>query len=219
MAVKPPTPEPLVVDGPAGALELVVEEPDTGPGDAVMVACHPHPLHQGAMTNKVVHTLARSAIALGRPAVRFNFRGVGNSEGTWDRGRGEADDALAVVAFARQRWPGRALWLGGFSFGAWIALEIAERASPDRLVAVAPPVQRFSFAGLGAPACPWLIVQGRQDELVDSDHVIQWSTGLEPAPRVELLDDADHFFHGRLTRLRDACVDFLDGRQQTMEAG
>jgi hypothetical protein len=131
--VKPPGAERLTLPGPAGTLEALVETPagdgaDVAPGSvpaAFGVVCHPHPLYGGTLDNKVAYTLARAFIECGAPAIRFNFRGVGASAGRFDEGRGETEDALAAIRYGRQRWPGAALWLAGFSFGAAVALRAA----------------------------------------------------------------------------------------------
>jgi uncharacterized protein len=205
---RPPRPELLEIPGPAGPLEAVVEDPGGEP-PALAVVCHPHPLYQGSMHNKVVHTLARAANRLGAPVVRFNFRGVGASGGAWDYGRGETEDALAVVEWARHRWPGRPLWLAGFSFGAFVALLAAPAAKPAALVTVAPPVQRFPLGEVSDPAGPWLVVQGEADELLDYHEVVAWAEARPVAPRMALLPDTSHFFHGRLGQLQEVVEDFL----------
>jgi len=207
---RPPSPQSVAIEGPAGPLEALVEDPGGEP-PALAVVCHPHPLHQGTLRNKVAHTLARAANRAGAPAVRFNFRGVGGSAGAWDEGRGETEDALAVIAWARRQWPDRPLWLAGFSFGAWIALRAAPQARPARLVTVAPPVRRLPLAETAEPGVPWLVVQGEADELVDWREVVAWAEALERPPRVERLADTSHFFHGRLTELQDVVEDFLRG--------
>lgn len=210
MSFQPPRPERLEIPGPVGLLEALREVPAAAQAPrAFGVICHPHPLFGGTMTNKVVHMLARSCHELGVPTLRFNFRGVGASAGQYDDGRGETDDALAVIEQGRALWPGAALWLAGFSFGAWVALRAAPRAAAARLVTVAPPVGRWDFAGLGTPGCPWLIVQGDQDELVDAAAVQQWAALQQPAPKLALLTGAEHFFHGRLNELRDVVNGFL----------
>jgi uncharacterized protein len=205
---RPPRPETLVIPGPAGGLEAIVEDPGGEPA-AFAVVCHPHPLHQGTLRNKVVHTLARAAIRLGAPAVRFNFRGVGSSGGAWDEGDGETADALAVIEWARRRWPERPLWLAGFSFGACVALRAARTAAPAALVTVAPPVRRFAPGEACAPASPWLLVQGEADELIDYREVVAWAQACPAPPRLALLPQASHFFHGRLGELRSVVQDFL----------
>ncbi|MEJ2601921.1 MAG: alpha/beta hydrolase [Gammaproteobacteria bacterium] len=196
------------IRGPAGELEALVELPAEAEPTGFGVACHPHPLHGGTMENKVVHTLCRSFTELGRAAVRFNFRGAGTSEGVYDEGRGETDDALAAVAWARDQFGGDA-WLAGFSFGAAVALHAAAREAPARLITVAPPVGRLPVATETQPDCPWLIVQGADDELVDADAVVAWVNELAPGPELLLLPGVDHFFHGKLTVLREQLLDWL----------
>ncbi len=190
-----------------------MEDPGEAAGE-VAVVCHPHPLYHGTMNNKVVHALARAANRLQVPAVRFNFRGVGDSGGAWDAGQGESEDALAVVEWARRRWPGRRLWLGGFSFGSYVALNAASAAEPAALVTVAPPVRRFPVEQVTTPACPWLVVHGADDELVDADAVRHWVAGLAPPPRLTVIPDTTHFFHGRLNVLQDTVREFWEACRQ-----
>jgi alpha/beta superfamily hydrolase len=159
-----------------------------------------------------VHTLARAFEELGLPTLRFNFRGVGASEGTYDGGRGELEDALAVIAWGQRRWPGAAVSLGGFSFGAMIALLACARVQPARLVCVAPPVSRPEFAVAVRPACPWLIVQGDADEIVDHRQVEAFAARFTPRPELTVLPGVDHFFHGRLRELQQAVLSFA-GKQ------
>jgi alpha/beta superfamily hydrolase len=193
------------IPGPAGTLQAAVDMSAVQPV-ATAVVCHPHPLQQGTMTNKVVTTVARAFARLGADAVRFNFRGVGASTGSYADGVGERDDALAVVAWCRERWPGRPLYLGGFSFGAAVAIAVAARAAPAGLVTVAPPVDRLP-PDLEAPTCPWLLVHGDADEVVPAAPVLEWSGKLAAPPRVVLLPGVGHFFHGRLQALTDAVGD------------
>lgn len=202
--------ETAEIAGPAGRIEAVVDHPIRETAVAVAVICHPHPLYHGTMTNKVVHTLARTTVRLGHPSVRFNFRGVGRSEGAYGDGVGEALDARAVVDWSRARWPDADLWLAGFSFGAFVALSIAADVAPARLLTVAPPLHRFDMGALPLPRCPWLIIQGEDDELVDAAAVEAWAATLDPAPELCLLGDTDHFFHGRLTLLREVATEFLE---------
>jgi alpha/beta superfamily hydrolase len=157
------------------------------------------------MDNKVVYTLSRAFQELNAPTIRFNFRGVGASAGQYDEGRGEMEDALAVVAHGKERWPGAQLWLAGFSFGGGVAIRAARRAGAARLVSVAPAV----FQGTELPDCPWLIVQAEPDDVVDPSRVRALVQGLSPAPVLTVLPGAGHFFHGRLPELKDAVVQFL----------
>jgi alpha/beta superfamily hydrolase len=210
----PPVPKAVTIDGPAGPLEARVEDPLAGGRPAVIgVVCHPHPLYGGTMQNKVVHTLARAMQELGAPTVRFNFRGVGASAGTYDAGRGELDDAIAVVAWARAQWSCESLWLAGFSFGSSVALQAAPMARPLALVTVAPPVGRILAHDTPHPGCPWLVVQGDHDELVDFGTVRSWVAGYADPPELRVFEGAEHFFHGRLGELRAAVVDYLSGKR------
>jgi uncharacterized protein len=205
----PPCAEPLLIDGPVGVLEALLEDPQSSPPAAFGVICHPHPLHGGTMHNKVVHTLARACQERGMPTLRFNYRGVGASAGSYDEGRGEIQDALAVVAAGRARWPDAALTLGGFSFGGTVSLCAAAAAAPARLISVAPAVGRASLASIARPACPWLIVQGEADEIIDVKQVQAFAERFVPPPQLLLLPGVGHFFHGRLNELRDAAITFL----------
>lgn len=221
-ATAPPPPAGrLAIGGPAGAIEALLELPEAAGPDvrAVAVICHPHPLHGGTLDNKVVWALARAFRECGAATLRFNFRGVGASAGSYDEARGETDDALAVAAWGRQSFPGRPLWLAGFSFGGVVALKAAGPARPDRLVAVAPAVTRPELGAPGAPACPWLIVQGEADDVVPAPAVLAWSAHLAPAPRVALLPGAGHFFHGRINELRDVVRAFLGTGAAAAPAG
>ncbi|HVC30644.1 MAG TPA: alpha/beta hydrolase [Steroidobacteraceae bacterium] len=213
--MRPPRAERVRLAGPAGEIEALVETPadDRGAGGAAParfgVLCHPHPLYGGTLDNKVVYTLARAFVDLGVPAIRFNFRGVGGSAGQYDEGRGETADAVAVIAHGRERWPGAALWLAGFSFGGAVAVRAAAAAHPERLVAVAPGITRVAMEGVASPECPWLIVQGDADDVIAPAAVLDWAGRQATAPTVRLLCGAGHFFHGRLHELRAAVVDFL----------
>jgi alpha/beta superfamily hydrolase len=206
-----PAVERLFIDGPAGPIEALVERPATPVPGTVAICCHPHPLFGGTMQNKVVHALARAALDCGVPAIRFNFRGVGGSHGSYDDGVGETDDALAVAQWGEEAFGADRTWSMGFSFGSFVAFGLATSHAADRLVTIAPPVQRFDFSQLAVPRCPWLVVQGDQDELVNHDSVLQWTTTVVPAPQVTILAGADHFFHGRITQLRATVVAWLGG--------
>jgi alpha/beta superfamily hydrolase len=163
------------------------------------------------MQNKVVHTVARAMQLLGAPTVRFNFRGVGASAGQYDSGVGELEDTLAVCRWARERWHCDPLWLAGFSFGSAVALQAAASIAPAALVTVAPPVGRIIVTPVARPPCPWLVVQGDHDELVDVASVRRWVESFEEPPSMVELAGAEHFFHGRLGELRDAVLTFLSG--------
>lgn len=191
------------IPGPAGLLEAELEVPSEDLAHACGVICHPHPLYGGTMTNKVVTTLARAFLDFGMPVVRFNFRGVGASAGGYADGLGETDDALAVIEWLRARFPGRGLWLGGFSFGGAVAIRAAVRIQPRALITVAPAVDRIAGTAELLPDCPWLIVQGDQDDLVPIAATRAWVQSQAQPPRLIELAGAEHFFHGRLADLRE----------------
>jgi uncharacterized protein len=204
-----PLNERVTLSGPAGDIEARIETPqDVAPAAAFGVICHPHPLFGGTLDNKVVYSLARAFHDLGMPTIRFNFRGVGKSAGSFADGDGETEDALAVVAAGREKWPDAALWLAGFSFGGAVAVRAAAQANPERLVTVAPAIRRVSLAGVAMPTCPWLIVQGDHDDLVNHAEVIEWASQLAHPPEIVLLPGVEHFFHGKLNELRDAVTTF-----------
>jgi alpha/beta superfamily hydrolase len=196
------------IAGPAGPIEAVAEEPGVR-APLYAVVCHPHPLFGGTMDNKVVTTLARALHEVGIATLRFNFRGVGASAGTFDDGRGETEDAAAVADYGARRWTDRGLVLAGFSFGAYVVLRLSQERTPSRLITVAPPVDRFDFSALSPPGCPWLIVQGDADEVVNPQRVIAWVKSLNPQPRLTILPEVGHFFHGHLPSLREAVIDAI----------
>lgn len=161
------------------------------------------------MTNKVVYTVARAFMELGMPVARFNFRGVGTSAGQYADGVGETEDALAVIRWMRQRFPERTLWLGGFSFGGAVAIRAAVQARADVLVTVAPAVDRIAGTAVLLPTCPWLILQGEKDDLVPMAQTRAWVQTLAKPPHVVELAGADHFFHARLTELRQQLLNWI----------
>jgi len=199
---KAPAKESLLIPGPEGGLEALLETPAECDDSRVAVLCHPHPEHQGTMLNKVVHTLARAMNDLGMPALRFNFRGVGASEGSYADGHGEVEDVYAVAGYVRDRWPAASVWLAGFSFGAVVSARAAEKVQPAQLVSIAPAVNLLGRELRSVPAMPWLIVQGDADDVVPESEVTQWVQGLEPAPDYVVMPGVGHFFHGHLVDLR-----------------
>ena len=197
----------LLLPGPAGPLEVAVDpsEADVPALPLLAVLCHPLTTDGGTLHNKVVTMAARSLRELGATCVRFNFRGAGASAGVFDAGNGELDDLRAVVAWARAAHPGHALWLGGFSFGAYVSLRATAELKPSLLLSIAPPAGRWDFATIPAPAMPWLVVQGEADEIVDPEAVYAWLDALDP-PQLQLvrMPDTSHFFHRKLMDLRGA---------------
>lgn len=206
---KHPASEKLFIDGPVGRLEAILERPGDGPLEGCAVICHPHPQHGGTMHNKVAHMLARAFVRSGFEALRFNFRGTEQSEGVYDNGSGELDDVMAALHWLSDRHPDLPIWLAGFSFGAAMAVKAAAAEPVDGLVSVAPAISRFAQGMKTQPKCPWLIVQGDEDELVDIEETIDWVDSLEPGPELLVIPGGEHFFHGRLTELRDAVMTFV----------
>lgn len=197
---------PVVLAGPAGRLETMVEPADAGVPALPLLAvvCQPLSTEGGSMHNKVVTMTARALRECGATTLRFNFRGVGDSEGAFDHGDGETDDLRSVVAWARAQRPDHALWLAGFSFGAYVSLRAASELQPGLLLSIAPPAGRWDFAGITHPNCPWLVIQGEADEIVDPEAVYAWVEGLQPPPELVRMPDTSHFFHRRLIDLRGA---------------
>lgn len=199
--------ERFLMPGAIGPLEAVLdfakEEPrEQWANPPIAVVCHPHPLHGGTLTNKVAHTVAKAFAELGVTSLRFNFRGVGQSHGSFDQGRGEVDDLLAAVDWLRARHPEAPLWLAGFSFGAFVALSGQAPARAARLLLVAPPVAMFDFPAEGGVNIPWMVVQGESDEIVGPAEVTTWARQQANAPEYVWMDKAGHFFHGRLIELK-----------------
>lgn len=188
--------------GPTGALEVVIDTPDDAPR-GVAVVCHPHPLQGGTLDNKVAATLARAFVQLGYRAVRLNFRGVGASEGQWDEGRGEVDDALAVIAAHRD--PALPLALAGFSFGAFVASQAAtmlpEGEKAIGLVLVGPSTLKQKM-----PTVPedTVVIHGEADDVVPLSATLDWAR--PQALPVVVIPGAGHFFHGQLPLLKTLVV-------------
>ena len=199
--------EKLLVDGPAGKIEVIMEKPDAPKGIALIA--HPHPLGGGANTNKVAYTLARCFVSLGYAAFRPNFPGVGGTDGVHDEGRGETDDLLAVIEDAKCRWGNIPVALAGFSFGAYCQTRVAKG-----LTEAGHPAQRLVLVGTAAgfvegtrqydtEAVPHdtIVIHGSKDETVPLDNVFDWALPLDLP--VVVVPGADHFFHRRLQVIRD----------------
>ena len=193
----------FLLRGPVGLIECAVDVPEPKcERRGTIIICHPHPEHGGTMHNKVVTILERSMRELGLRTVRFNFRGVGASEGSFDDGYGETDDLFAVAEWVRRTRPDDSLWLGGFSFGSYITTRAALNLDTGYLISIAPPVDRYAFESLHHPECPWLVVQGDEDDVVNVDIVNNWANKLKPQPELLIMQNADHFFHRRIMDLR-----------------
>lgn len=198
--------EHQLIPGPAGALEAVLDVPPTPV--AIAVVCHPHPPDGGTMAHKVPMAIARELVRLGCATLRFNFRGVGQSEGAYDRGVGEVEDALAAAAWLRDRHPGLPLSLAGFSFGAAVVTVAAARLEPPpaKLILAGTSPNRIVVPPVTVPT---LLVHGEQDEIVSLADVLDWARP-QTLP-LSVIPGAGHFFHGQLPLLQDLVRAFWRG--------
>lgn len=204
-ALAPDPDHAILIEGPAGRIEAACDAAEGTPRGVLAIVCHPLPTEGGSMHNKVVTMAARALRESGVATLRFNFRGVGASDGRFDDGDGELDDLRAVAAWARTHHADKDLWLAGFSFGAWVALRGAAELGARALITIAPPVGRsWSFDGIAIPDIPWLVVQGDADEVVDAGAVQAWVDGLPHRPQLVRMPDTSHFFHRKLIDLRGA---------------
>ena len=208
----PRSTERQTICGPAGALEIAQNVPES-PLRGIALVAHPHPLQGGTLDNKVAQTLAKTFHALGYAAIRFNFRGVGQSEGVFDDGEGEAADALAALAFARSRFDGTGqalpVVLAGFSFGAFVQTKVAQSISAQRLVLVGPAVRRIAST---VPA-DTIVIHGEEDDVVPLPEVFAWAR-QQQLP-VVVFPGCGHFFHGRLLELQRTIAGMWHGHAVT----
>ncbi|MDC8445282.1 MAG: alpha/beta hydrolase [Nitrosomonas sp.] len=197
------------IEGPAGKIETVIAEPATYPCGIAVVA-HPHPLHGGTMDNKVVHTVFNSVLELGYIAIKFNFRGTGSSEGVFDHGIGEVEDAVAVAQSIQNQFVDHAgdlpLLLAGFSFGGGVQIQAAERLNPGSLILVSPSLKHVGALNVPVNVKSTLIIQGDKDDIVPLNAILDWA-----APQslpVVIIPGAEHFFHGKLNILKRVILDY-----------
>ncbi|WP_420427323.1 alpha/beta hydrolase [Algiphilus sp.] len=206
--------ETVFIDGEAGAIEAVLSTPRGAPARGALLVCHPHPLYGGTMDNKVVTTLAAAAHDAGMAALRFNFRGVGASEGAHDAGQGETRDCLRVAEWLRHRLAGEALALAGFSFGGYVALAAQADIAPAALITVAPATRYFQGIWPQWPTCPWLCIHAKDDDVVPYEATHTDLQAADPPPQWSLTEEGGHFFHGQLQAVRAparACLEGLVG--------
>lgn len=198
--------------GPAGDLEYRLDMPKNA-ARAVALICHPHPLYGGTMDNKVVYTLSRAALACDCVSLRFNFRGVGASDGPHDHGKGELEDAKFLLELLRSSHPELPVFLCGFSFGAYVALSVA--AADDALaglVTIAPPLAYAADQPVPQPQCDWLLVHGDADDVVSFEDTQSRAQGMQQPPHWVTAEGAGHFFHGQLGLLREQVEPFMHAR-------
>ena len=203
---------PLMLAGPAGALEALLQEREGFAHQVTAVVCHPHPLYGGTLHNKVAHRVASALFALDVAVLRFNFRGVGKSAGVYDSGIGELEDARCALRELEQRFPHARRWCAGFSFGSWVAARLAaSEPSIERLLMVAPGVHTQTFEELLSLAIPKVIVQGMGDEICRPENLLRvYPTWAEPKRLIQV-PEASHFFDKQLAELGDAVHEAMAG--------
>lgn len=195
------------INGMVGELEVLVTKPEVETETTpIAIISHPHPLYGGAMTNKVVHILAKSFAEMGAITVRFNFRGVGKSAGKYDDGIGEAEDLHVLVAELKQWRPQAPIWLAGFSFGAYVTVRAQATIQAEKLLLVAPPVSMYPFAELAEITVPYIVIQGGQDEVIDATAVKKWVSEQKNQPQLIWMEEAGHFFHGKLIDVKESLL-------------
>ena len=196
------------IQGPAGRLEAILDEPPAV--RAAVVFAHPHPQYGGTMHTKVVYQGAKALARIGCAVLRFNFRGVGMSEGAWDEGRGEMADFRAGLDVMRTRYPDVPLWVAGMSFGAWIALSAgAEDERVTTLVGIAPPLSRYDFEKACASGKPKFFIQGEADELCPLKEMYAFYSRCSDPKELVVIDAADHLFDGKVLEVGEAIEDLL----------
>ena len=194
----------LRLPGLAGEIEAITDVPEAGfdCAPAVAIICHPRTEDGGSLHSKVVQLIERSLREMGLRTVRFNFRGVGDSAGQFDRGYGETDDLLSVAAWVRKTCQDHEIWLGGFGFGCFVSTRAAQKLPIQYLISIAPPVDQYDFSALPRPPCPWLVIQGDEDEETNPESVYQWAESMDEPPQLIKMQEAGHSFHRRLMDLR-----------------
>jgi hypothetical protein len=200
--------ESLFLEGPAGRLEALLEEPEDAPAREAALICHPHPQHGGTMHNKVVYRMARGLRRAGAAVLRFNFRGVNSSEGSYAAGVGELEDARTALAYLRGRYPELPYTLAGFSFGSRTVLRLgcglAGASGPRRVIAVGFPVSDQDRAYLDRCAVSLFFVQSTHDQYCAVEKIESLVSALPEPARLVLIDAQDHFFAGALDQLEEA---------------
>ena len=197
------------IAGPAGPLEALLDEPAAEPR-AVAVFGHPHPLHGGTMHTKALYQAAKAMPRIGVAALRFNFRGVGRSAGTFDSGPGEQEDFKAAIAFVSERFPDLPIWAAGMSFGSWVAMTVgAQDSRVSLLLGIAPPVDRYDFDALRTCTLPKFVIHGEEDELISIKEIRRFYSQIPEPKELVTIEHADHLFEGKTTMVGDAVEGLL----------
>lgn len=200
---------PMFLKGLSGQLEAVLTVPEVIHTPYAAILGHPHSLQGGSMTNKVVTTLARMFKESGIPSLRFNFRGVGQSEGVYDAGVGESDDMLSVVREWQHVQPELQFIFAGFSFGSYVTYRAAAQHPHRLLISVAPAVHNYNYAEFNPAPYPWIILQGEEDEVVPPEQVYDFAAHQQPVIPVMHFAETTHFFHGKLIELKTRLAVYL----------
>ena len=204
-----------IINGQSGNIETVINIPkERSFQNYIAIICHPHPLHGGTMHNKVVHTAAKACNELGIDAIRFNYRGVGKSQGSFGDSIGESEDLQSVIDFVKSHNPNARLILAGFSFGSFIALTgaVNKNNNCEMLLSIAPAVNHQDYAKFVPQLdinIPWLLIHGTKDEIIDIKIIKNWLDNLSHKPSVELFENSTHFFHGYLIELKNCIINFI----------
>jgi uncharacterized protein len=200
------------ISGPAGRVEALLDEPHTGSAAlrAAVVFAHPHPQYGGTMHTKVVYRAAKALSRIGCAVLRFNFRGAGQSAGTFDGGPGEMEDFRAALDFMQARYPAARLWSGGFSFGAWVALIVgAKDPRVTTLIGIAPPLSQYDFDPVRSSSKPKFFIQGERDAICPLKHMHEFYASASEPKELVVIDAADHLFDGKVGEVGDALEDLL----------
>ena len=197
------------IAGPAGPLEALLDEP-AGEPRAVAVFGHPHPQHGGTMHTKALYQAAKAMPRIGVAALRFNFRGVGRSVGTFDAGPGEKEDFKAAIDFVSERFPDVPIWAAGMSFGSWIAMTVgAQDSRVSLLLGIAPPVDRYDFDALRTCTLPKFIIHGEEDELISIKEIRKFYSQIPEPKELVTIEYANHLFEGKTPLVAEAVEDLL----------
>lgn len=196
----------LLIQGPQNRIEVEVSIPELPHLHKFVIVGHPHPLQEGTMNNKVVTTTAKTFLQLNYPVIRFNFRGVGQSEGVFDNGIGETDDMVFLIELWQKAYPQSSCLLAGFSFGSFVAFRAAQKVKSCGLILIAPPVKRFHYDLQDLSVAPTVIFLGDSDELITIDEVHDFAKSFIPETPLECFEQTGHFFHGKLMVLRDSLI-------------
>lgn len=206
-----PGEHPFVFSGAVGQLEAVLTVPNEVSERRVALLGHPHSLQGGTMNNKVVTTLVRAFKEVGIPSLRFNFRGVGLSAGSYDHGLGESEDMLMLMQLWQQEQPNDRFIFAGFSFGSYVAYRAAALSQSELLITIAPPVHHYDYREFNSPH-PWVIVQGDEDEVVPLSYVLEFAEQFSPALPIQRFAQAGHFFHGQLLELKATLIQVIQNQ-------